>query len=130
MKALSLGRVALLGIAQKQIRTSRAHISTDRYRRKPLPTSIKTLGDLIQIKRFEKRLTLWQLAQKMGIATATVRRWEGGTDQPNKQQMELLTKLLGICCGSDLHVYFRKGLNTVALNIDIPFRFYSRLVEG
>ena len=83
-----------MGIAQRQIRVSRAQIPTDRYRRKPLPTNIKTIGDLIQIKRYEKRLRLWQLAQKMGIATATVRAWENGTSQPNKQQIEQLMKLL------------------------------------
>jgi DNA-binding transcriptional regulator YiaG len=30
----------------------------------------------------------------MGIATATVRAWENGTSQPNKQQIEQLMKLL------------------------------------
>jgi len=83
-----------LGIAQRQIRVSRAHISTDRYRRKSLPTSIKTLGDLIQIKRFEKRLTLWQVAQRMGIPTAQVRAWERDDDKPNEQQTEQLAKFL------------------------------------
>jgi DNA-binding transcriptional regulator YiaG len=88
------GRVALLGIAHRQIRVSRAHIPTDRDRRKPLPTNIKTLGDLIQIKRYEKRITLWQLALKTGIATATVRTWECGTDRPNEQQMVQLASVL------------------------------------
>ena len=72
------------------------------YRRKPLPTSIKTLGDLIQIKRYEKRLTLWRLAHKMGIATATVRAWERGTARPGEQQMEQLAKILDFRDQSDI----------------------------
>jgi len=92
---LSRGRVALLGIAQRQIRASRVHIPTDRYRRKSLPTSIKTLGDLIQIKRYEKRLTLWEVAQRMGIPTAQVRAWERDDDKPNEQQTDELAKTLG-----------------------------------
>jgi len=53
------------------------------------------LGDLIQIKRYEKRLTVWQLAQKMGIATVTVRAWEGGSERPSDQQMEQMATILG-----------------------------------
>jgi ribosome-binding protein aMBF1 (putative translation factor) len=63
--------------------------------RKPLPTSIQTLGDLIQMKRYEKNLTLWQLAQKMGIATSLVKAWEAGSYKPDVQQIMLLTKYLG-----------------------------------
>jgi DNA-binding transcriptional regulator YiaG len=84
-----------LGIAQRQIRVSRSHISTSRQPRKPLPTSRQTLGDLIQVKRYGKNLTLWQLGQKMGITTASVRAWEQGTDRPNHEQMVLLAKHLG-----------------------------------
>jgi len=89
-----------LGIAQRQIRTSRAHVPPICHRRKPLPTSIQTLGDLIQIKRYEKRLTVWQLALKMGIATATVRAWEGNDKQPNELQMTQLENLLGFQASS------------------------------
>jgi len=84
-----------LGIAQWTIRVSRANIPTSRKPRKSLPTSIQTLGDFIQVKRYEKKLTLGQLAQKMGIATATVRDWEEGVNQPDSKQMALLTKYLG-----------------------------------
>jgi len=56
-----------LGFTQRQIQVSRAHISEDRYRRKQLPMSIKTLGDLIQIKRYEKCLTPWKLKAKLNF---------------------------------------------------------------
>jgi len=48
------GRVLVLGIAQRQIRVSHAHIPVNRQRRKPLPMSIQSLADLIQAKRYEK----------------------------------------------------------------------------
>jgi DNA-binding transcriptional regulator YiaG len=85
----------VLGIAQRTIRVLRAHIPAPKTRPKSLPTSIQTLGDLIQVKRYEKRLTLWKLAQKMGITTGSVRGWEDGTGQPNSQQIALLMKHLG-----------------------------------
>jgi DNA-binding transcriptional regulator YiaG len=89
----------MLGIAHRQIRVSRTHIPAPKIHRKPLPTSIQTIGDLIQIKRYEKKLTLWQLAQKMGIAAASLRAWEDGTYQPNGQQIALLTIHLEFALG-------------------------------
>jgi hypothetical protein len=56
------GRVLLLGIAQRTIQVSRTHIPAIRTFRKSLSSSIQALGDLIQIKRYEKKLTLWRLA--------------------------------------------------------------------
>jgi ribosome-binding protein aMBF1 (putative translation factor) len=84
----------VLGIAQRTIRVSRSYISTNRKPRKSLPKSVQTLGDLIQIKRYEKRFTLWRLAQKMGIATATVRAWENGNIELDFQEIRLLMKYL------------------------------------
>jgi ribosome-binding protein aMBF1 (putative translation factor) len=66
---------------------------------KPLPESIKTVGDWIQVKRHEKNLTPGHLAAKMGIATALVRSWEDGKSQPDSQQMKVLASLLG--CDTD-----------------------------
>jgi hypothetical protein len=47
---------ALLAFAQRQIRASRAHIPPNRDHRKHISTVIKTLGDYIQAKRYEKGL--------------------------------------------------------------------------
>ena len=102
LEVLSLGRVVLLGIAQRQVRVSRSHIPAKRNSRKPLPTSVKTLGDLIHIKRYEKRLTRQQLAEKMGIAHTLIRAWERGASQPSEQQMEQLRKLLADALRLDL----------------------------
>jgi hypothetical protein len=61
--------------------------------------SIQTFGNLIQIMQHEKPLTPWQLAQKMGITTASVRALEDGSDQPNIQQIPLLTNDLVVVVG-------------------------------
>lgn len=65
-----------MGIAQRQIRLFQTHIPVLRIRRKALLTSIQMPGDQIQVKRYEKNLTHWQVAQKRGIATASIRDWE------------------------------------------------------
>jgi ribosome-binding protein aMBF1 (putative translation factor) len=98
------GRVALLGIAQRQIRIKYAQKSRNQKQPKPLPASINTLGDLIQVKRTAKNLTPGHLALKMGIATALVRSWEDGTIQPNSQQIETLASLLGFDAGVYPHL--------------------------
>ena len=88
-----------MAYAQRHIRVSRAHIPPICHRRKPLPKSIKTLGDLIHIKRYEKRLTLGQIARKMGIATRTVRAWERGESAPDQEQWQLLSVILSFDSG-------------------------------
>ena len=94
-----MGRVALLGIAQRQIHVKFSHKLRKENNAKPLPTSIKTICDWIQVKRHEKNLTPCQLAAKMGIATDLVRSWEAGASQPNDRQLKVLASFLG--CGSD-----------------------------
>ena len=90
------GRVALLGIAQRQIRLNYAQKSRKQQRSKPLPASIRTIGDWIQAKRMEKNLTPGHLATKMGIATTLIRSWENGTSRPDNRQLEVLANLLGL----------------------------------
>ena len=98
-KSSPRGRVALLGIAQRQVRVSRAHIRVPRIPRKSLPTSMKTFGDLLHIKRYERHLTLSQIGRQMGIAQATVKAWEMDTERPDGRQMEQLRKILGFDAG-------------------------------
>jgi ribosome-binding protein aMBF1 (putative translation factor) len=89
------GRVALLGIAQRSIRIKYDQKSRKDTRVKPLPESIKTIGNWIQVKRREKNLTRCHLSLKMGIATALVQSWENGIQQPDGQQLEDLAYVLG-----------------------------------
>jgi transcriptional regulator with XRE-family HTH domain len=58
--------------------------------------SIQTLRNLIQVNRYEKKLTLWQAAQKMGVATASVRAWEMGIGRPDQEQIQRLAIILGV----------------------------------
>jgi ribosome-binding protein aMBF1 (putative translation factor) len=92
-------RVALLAFAQRRIRIKYAQNSRKQQRSKPLPVSIKTVGDWIQVKRTEKNLTPGHLAAKMGIATALVRSWEDGTILPDNRQLEVLANLLEFDAG-------------------------------
>jgi DNA-binding transcriptional regulator YiaG len=92
---LSRGRVALLGIAQRQISIKFSQKTREQNNAKPMPASIKTIGDLIQVKRQEKNLTPGHLAAKMGIATSLVLSWEDGDSQPDGQQMKVLVSLFG-----------------------------------
>jgi len=88
-------RVALLGIAQRQVFIKFSQKTRKQNNAKPLPANIKTIGDWIQVKRVEKNLTPGHLAAKMGIATSLVRSWEDGTSQPDSRQLKVLTSLLG-----------------------------------
>jgi DNA-binding transcriptional regulator YiaG len=82
-----------LGIAQRRIRIAYDQASTQRKPCKPLPASIKTLGDWIKIKRHQKNLTASHLAAKMGIATPLVQAWETGTCQPDDGQRQMLCSI-------------------------------------
>jgi DNA-binding transcriptional regulator YiaG len=85
-----------LGIAQRQIRIKYVQKSRNQQRSKPLPASIQTIGDWIQVKRQEKNLTPGHLAAKMGIATVLVRSWESGASQPDSKQLQELAKTFGV----------------------------------
>jgi ribosome-binding protein aMBF1 (putative translation factor) len=90
-----------LGLAQRQIRVSRAHIPLNRHRRKQIPTVINTSGDYIQAKRYEKGLHPYQIAGKMGIETALILAWESGSRTPDEKQWQMLSDLLSFDSGVD-----------------------------
>jgi ribosome-binding protein aMBF1 (putative translation factor) len=90
------GRISLLAIAQRTIHVSRHHISTNRKPRKPVPTTLKTLGDHIHIKRYEKRLSLSQVADYVGVTMTVIKSFESDAELPNDSQLQSLQKLLGL----------------------------------
>ena len=59
-----------------------------------MPTMQKTLGDHIQIKRYENHLSLRQVAEQVGVATAIVTAWEEDAKVPNEIQWQSLEALL------------------------------------
>jgi DNA-binding transcriptional regulator YiaG len=95
------GRTALLGFAQRQIRVSRAHITLNRQRRKPIPSVIKSIGDYIQAKRYKKGLHPYQVARKMRISASLISAWERGASSPNEEQWQMLSNLLSFDSGVD-----------------------------
>lgn len=95
LKTLSKGRVALLGIAQRQIHVKFSSKRNQSKHSKPLQSSVKTLGCWIRAKRIEKNFTPGQLGARMGIAQAVVRAWEEGAKEPDGLQLAFLEKIFG-----------------------------------
>ena len=62
---------------------------------KVLESNVKTTGDWLKVKRLEKNLTPGYVAAEMGIATSLVCSWESSTRQPDGQQLEVLSSVLG-----------------------------------
>ena len=88
------GRVALLGIAQRQIRVKYLANRGSQNRAKVFKLNIKTAGDWLKVKRMERNLTPGHVAAKMGIATSLICSWESGTRQPDSQQLKILASVL------------------------------------
>jgi len=97
------GRIALLACEQRHIRVSRAHIPLKRQHRKPLPSTIQSLGDYIQAKRYEKGLHPYQVAGKLGISASLVTAWERGTERPDEKHWQMLSNLLSFDAGVNFH---------------------------
>jgi len=91
---LSLGRVALLGNAQRQSRANYQVNSRYRNQSKTLSMNIKTTGDWLKFKRIAKNLTPSHVAMKMGIATSLVYSLESSLCQPDSQQLKSLAQIL------------------------------------
>lgn len=65
-------RVALLGNTERSIRTCRRKNTSRLQPKKAIPAAIKTLGDYLLVKRYEKGLQQRYVAQMAGVATLTV----------------------------------------------------------
>jgi len=81
------------------VRASRDHIPLNLKPRKHIPTIIKTLGDYIQTRRYEKGLHPYEIAKKMGIASSLVLAWERDESQPDDAQWRMLGRLLAFDAG-------------------------------
>lgn len=88
-----------MGIGQRSIRTSRAHISTERINKKVFPATLKTLGDHIRLKRFEKGLLQAEMAAKLGVSSQLVQQWEMDRRTPMDDQWLALVNMLGLDVG-------------------------------
>ena len=73
----------------------RSQVSSHRRRRKSLPTIIKTVGDRIQVRRFEKGLLQSEVAAKLGVPISLVQAWEEDVQEPNQDEWKGLSDVLG-----------------------------------
>jgi len=89
-----LGRVALLGIAHSIIRASRRHVPCRRKHGKSVPKTIKTRGDLIKVKRYEKGLLQSQLAAQLRVSPKVLQQWETDSRTPSAEQWQSLERYL------------------------------------
>jgi ribosome-binding protein aMBF1 (putative translation factor) len=62
---------------------------------KPLPASVKTIADWIQVKLHEHGMASYHLAAKMGIATAVVNGWKDGAVRPKTYHIREMVAILG-----------------------------------
>jgi DNA-binding transcriptional regulator YiaG len=77
------------------------HVKFDHFKqrfspRKLIPVNPKTLGDHLLLKRIEADLTLPEVAQKAGVSTRTVRKWEHGHACPTEDHWQVLANILGL----------------------------------
>ena len=64
-----------------------------------------TLGEQIKAARKEKRLSLQQLAQQLGVTVAAVSQWETGASNPSNKNRAKLSSMLNISAQEMLGVY-------------------------
>jgi transcriptional regulator with XRE-family HTH domain len=85
---------ALLGITQRVIRVKHACSGGRLSPRKLIPVNAKTLGDYLLLKRIEADLSQPEVAQKAGVSTRTVRKWEHDRARPTEDHWQALAHIL------------------------------------
>jgi DNA-binding transcriptional regulator YiaG len=94
--SLSQREIRLLGFSQRHIKALRSDIPVKLRHRKPCPTTVKTLGEQVRIRRLEMGLTQPEMAAKLGVSKFRLGLWERGYDQPTEAQRFNLVSVLGI----------------------------------
>jgi ribosome-binding protein aMBF1 (putative translation factor) len=94
MKMPSLISLALLGIAQRQIRTERAPDTGITRKRKAFPIEVKTFGELLRKARGEANLTQQQLAALARLKKRDIQYWERDKIVPTETQSRTLAEFL------------------------------------
>ena len=88
--------IALLGIAQRTIVVERTVVIVPNQGRKPFPTIVKTLGDLLKIRRCERGLKQLDLAVLLQIGRRRVTALERDESVPTAGEWKRLSELLGL----------------------------------
>ena len=84
----------MLGIAQRTVVAVFDYPSQRFSPRKLIPVNVKTLGDQLHLARIKANLSQSEVAQKLGVSTRTVRKWEHGHTCPTEDYSQLLTHIL------------------------------------
>jgi ribosome-binding protein aMBF1 (putative translation factor) len=84
-----------LGFAYRHISVKFMQKTQKPSQPKPLPASVKTMGDWIQLKLREHGMSPYHLALKMGIATSVVNAWKVGEAWPMACHIRDMVRILG-----------------------------------
>ena len=84
----------LLGITHRTVLVNFSHFKQRFSPRKVIPINVKTLGDLLHLKRIEADLSQPELAVKSGATVRKVKAWEHDQNLPTEVEWKLLEKIL------------------------------------
>ena len=85
-----------LTIAQRTIRIENLKKTRIFYHAKPFPLEIKTIGDMLMVRRKQAGLSHRQLAAKTGFSLHWFRRWEYDRCVPSQAEWDAMGKLLDL----------------------------------
>jgi DNA-binding transcriptional regulator YiaG len=88
--------IQLLGFSQRHIKVLRSDIPGKLRYRKPCPTTVKTFGEQLRVRRLELRLTQPEMAAKLGVSKFRLGLWERGVAKPTDAQHSNLVTVLGV----------------------------------
>src|ERR1019366_2932428 len=71
---------------------TQAHTGNARVR---VPTELRTIGDHIRRKRLTLKLTQEQVAERLGVTTASVYNWESDDSKPSVPYIPAIIEFLG-----------------------------------
>jgi transcriptional regulator with XRE-family HTH domain len=60
-----------------------------------IPTELRTIGDHIRRKRLSLKLTQEQVAERLGVTTASIYNWENDDSKPSVEYIPAIIQLLG-----------------------------------
>jgi len=86
----------LLGIAQRTVMVFFDCPSQRFSPRKLIPVNVKTLGDHLHLQRIKANQSQSEVAQKAGVSSRTVRKWESGQVCPTEDHWQALALILRV----------------------------------
>jgi len=86
----------LLGIAQRTVEVLYGDFKQRFSTRKLIPTEVKTLGDLLLLKRIKADLSQPELGVKAGFTVRKIKAWEYDQSIPTEAEWQTLAEILGL----------------------------------